>query len=490
MKKKMGLSKQIGLGIVIFQFITSMMFMISLFMLNMFVAKYLLVIGAAVVILFVVSALGQYFAKKNAIFGKVVSVLISFVLLFLSYLMFTMNSTMQDITQTSGRVETIQVVVLVDDPAQTISDAADYNFGVQYQFKGDEIRKTVDVINKELDKEITSTQYESVQEQVDALFAKEVGAIIYNDAYTAVLEEEIENYSDKVRILHSYSIEMEPQEIVVEEEEVEEEKEDHTFTMYISGIDVYGNINKTSRSDVNMLAVVNTETHQILLVTTPRDYYVPIPGISNGQRDKLTHAGLYGVEASMATLSDLYGVYIDYYARVNFTSVVKIIDALGGITVYSEQAFRTSGVQIHEGYNDLDGEAALVFSRERYDLAGGDFQRGKNQQEVIKGIIRKAISPAILTGAGDILKSVSGNIDTNMEIKEIQELVKDQLATMASWEVKTLAAEGHGDYQSCYSSPGWNLYVAWPDEDSVAMISSAISAVKNGEMLNGSDTIE
>lgn len=467
----------------------SILFMAGVIMLNMLAVKYLLIIGAVVLILFGISALGQYRSKKNAIFGKIVSVLISFILLLGGYFLLEMNATMQDMTQVAENVETIHVVVLKEDVAQTISDAADYNFGVQYQFKGEEIKKTVELINQELEKEIATTQYSSVREQVDALFAEEVGAVIYNDAYVGMLEEEIENYSDKVRILHSYSIKVEPQDIIVEEV-VEEEEEDHTFTMYISGIDVYGNINRTSRSDVNILVVVNKETHQILLVTTPRDYYVPIPGISQGQRDKLTHAGIYGVGASMATLSDLYGVNIDYYARVNFTSLVKIVDALGGVSVYSEQAFTTGNLSIKQGYNNLNGEQALAFSRERYNLAGGDFQRGKNQQEVIKAIIQKAISPAILKGANGILKSVSGNVDTNMEVEEIQELIKEQLDNMASWDIKTMAAEGKGDSQACYSSPGSILYVAWPVEDSVAMISSAIDAVENGELLNGSDTVE
>ena len=268
------------------------------------------------------------------------------------------------------------------------------------------------------------------------------------------------------------------------------EKDDDTFAMYISGIDVYGDIGTTSRSDVNIIAVVNTKTHQVLLITTPRDYYVPIPTISGDERDKLTHAGIYGVEASVATLEQLYEMNIDYYTRVNFTSVVKIVDALGGVSVYSNQSFTTGNLTIHEGYNDLNGEQALAFSRERHNVEGGDFQRGKNQQEVIKGIIRKAISPAILLGANDILNSISGNVDTNMPTEAIQNLIKEQLDTKASWNIKSMAAVGTGDSQTCYSIPNSQVYVAWPDQTSIDEIKAAVEAVENGEMLDGSEVAE
>lgn len=492
MEIKMDRSKKVGIGIIALQLIASAVFLVSLCVLNILAAKFVAFIGVVILLLFLISAIGIYIAKNKAILRKAISIVISIILFAMSYLMFMMNSTMEGITASAGEVETIHVVVLTEDPAQTIQDAKDYKFGVQYQFKGEEIRETVALINKDLDKEIKTKKFDSVHEQADALFDKKVGAIIYNDAYTGMLEELYEGYSEKVRILHSYSVEIEPQEIMLEEvvKEVDKSKDDNTFTMYISGIDVYGNINRTSRSDVNILAVVNKETHQILLVTTPRDYYVPIPGISGGERDKLTHAGIYGVRASMATLADLYDVNIDYYTRVNFTSVINIIDALGGITVHSDYAFSNSVVNIKKGSNTLNGEQALAFSRERYNLPGGDFQRGKNQQEVIKGIIDKAISPAILSGAGDIIKTVSNNIDTNMDMKEIQELLKDQLASRKPWEVKTMAAVGHGDSQQCYSSPGYNLYVAWPDGESVEKISKAIDKVENDKMLDGSDMIE
>ena len=271
--------------------------------------------------------------------------------------------------------------------------------------------------------------------------------------------------------------------------------EDESFAVYISGIDVYGAIETNSRSDVNIIAVVNPTTHQILLVTTPRDYYVEIPGISGGAKDKLTHAGIYGVDASMATLGALYDTEIDFYARVNFTSLITMIDALGGVDVNSEQAFTTSYdsglvMDVAQGLNHFNGQQALAFSRERQNVDGGDFQRGKNQQAVITAMIKKAISPAILMGANGILESVGGNVDTNMSHEQIQELIKSQLASPAAWNIKSMAAEGTGDEQYCYSSGEALLYVTQPDMNSISAIQQAIDAVESGEILQDSEVAQ
>ena len=228
-------------------------------------------------------------------------------------------------------------------------------------------------------------------------------------------------------------------------------------------------------------------------MTTPRDYYVEIPGVSGGQKDKLTHAGIYGVDASMATLEELYDTELEFYARVNFTSLIEIVDALGGVDVESEYAFTTSSdsgmvINVEQGTNHFNGEEALAFSRERQNVPGGDNQRGKDQQAVITAMIKKMVSPAILTGANGILNSVSGNVETNMSQSQIQELIKTQLSEGASWNITSMAAEGTGDNQYCYSYSGAPLYVMQPDQASVDAIKEAITAVENGETLEGTST--
>ena len=265
-----------------------------------------------------------------------------------------------------------------------------------------------------------------------------------------------------------------------------------TFSVFISGIDVFGPIETNSRSDVNIVATINPTTHQILLTTTPRDYYVEIPGISGGQKDKLTHAGIYGVDASMRTLSQLYDTEIPFYARVNFTSLIEIVDQLGGVDVESELAFTTSPdsglvMDVAQGTNHFNGQQALAFSRERQNIEGGDNQRGKNQQAVITGLIKKMISPAMLVNANGIINSVSGNVETNMSQDQIQDLIKDQLTQGKAWNIYSVAAAGTGDEQVCFSYGGGALYVMQPDQVSVDTIRSLIDRVENGETLEGSE---
>lgn len=245
------------------------------------------------------------------------------------------------------------------------------------------------------------------------------------------------------------------------------------FNVYISGIDVYGELKQDSRSDVNLIATVNPKTHRILLVTTPRDYYVPIPGISEGQNDKLTHAGIYGIDASVATLENLYETEIPFYVRVNFTSVEEIVDVMGGVNVESGLAFTTgkeSGaiVDVQEGRNHFSGKEALAFVRERHALADGDNQRGKNQQALLTGLIKKAMSPMILFRANGMINSVTGNAETNMSEAQIKSLIRMQLEDMKGWEIESVAASGDDSgKQYCYSYDGGPLYVTMPDWNSV-----------------------
>ena len=483
-------SRQVGLVLCAVQLAVTLVFIAALFVLNMLPMKYLGIIIAVLVLLWVLPLSSQLISKKKAIAGKVLSVLMSIVLILGSYYIFKTNGTVKDISGGNKKVDKMVVAVLAEDPAENIKDASGYDFGVQYAMKGDDVKSTVDIINKELGSSISTVEYSSLNEQAQALHDGAVEAIIYNDAYTAILEEAFTGYSDSVKIIYTHEITSK-----LENTAADVKVDDDCFTVYISGIDVFGAIETNSRSDVNIIAVVNPTTHQILLVTTPRDYYVEIPGISGGQLDKLTHAGIYGVDASMATLAKLYDTDIDFYARVNFTSLVQMVDALGGVDVVSEQEFNTSydsGLEMYvaQGVNHFNGQQALAFSRERQNVDGGDFQRGRNQQAVITAMIKKAISPAILTGANGILSSISGNVDTNMSQEQIQELIKSQLNQPSAWNIKSMSATGTGDDQECYSSPGSILYVTQPDQNSINEIKQAIDAVEAGETLPDSEVAQ
>jgi LCP family protein required for cell wall assembly len=235
------------------------------------------------------------------------------------------------------------------------------------------------------------------------------------------------------------------------------------FVVYISGIDTYGSIASVSRSDVNMLLVINPKTHKILLVNTPRDYYVQLHG-TTGVRDKLTHAGIYGIDSSIGTLEDLYATDIGYYLRVNFSSLVSIVDVVGGINVYSDHAFKS----YREGYNTLNGQQALEFSRERYSFAEGDRTRGKNQQRVIEAIISKMNDPKSLVHYRAILGSLQGALQTNMPTEALSILINNQLDTLSKWQVESISVDGTGKTAPTYSMGDIPLYVMEPDIASLA----------------------
>ena len=238
------------------------------------------------------------------------------------------------------------------------------------------------------------------------------------------------------------------------------------FNVYISGIDTSGNISNVSRSDANILATVNTETHEVLLTSIPRDYYVTLH--SYGAKDKLTHSGIYGVNETVKTVEDLLDTDINYYVRVNFTTVIKLVDKLGGIEVYSDYDFSRDGYNFKKGYNHINGAAALVFSRERYSFAEGDNQRVKNQQHVIEAVIKKVLnSTTLLTKYTDILDALKGSFQTNIAQDDISALVKDQINNMSSWSVKTNSLTGTGASSSTYSMGSTKLYVMVPSSTSV-----------------------
>ncbi|MCD8331692.1 MAG: LCP family protein, partial [Oscillospiraceae bacterium] len=329
---------------------------------------------------------------------------------------------------------------------------------------------------------LETAEYDSLTDLADALLvSEEVDAIVLNIAYLDVLEE-IEGYEDIAdRIVQ---VTYHAVETVVETNN--STTSDSVFTVFISGIDSRSStLSSKSRSDVNILAVVNTETRQVLLVSTPRDYYVPL-SISNGRKDKLTHAGIYGISVCMDTISMLYDVDVDYYFRLNFAGFVDIIDALGGITVVSDYTFTTQnvgGYSFVAGENEVDGAAALAFCRERYAFSSGDRQRGKNQMAVIEGVINKLVSSDLLLNYASVLSALEDSFETSVPYSLISQIVKDQLADNSAWNIVSYSVDGSGDYQIPYSMSQY-AYVMVPDESTVATAQELIQAVLNGETIS------
>lgn len=481
-----------GAVCIVIQTIASIALMIVLNLLGMIPLKYLILVAVLLFFFWCITLNSQVARRKKGTFGKVFSLLLTFCLFIGSYYVAEANDMISRITGGNYKVDKMIVAVRADDPAETLEDAADYTFGVQFSKGSDNMQAAVSDIQKQIGSEIQTTECDSVQTQAQQLLDGKVDAIIYNGAYTSLMEENVTDFSKKIKILYTFDIRVQLD--FGNSGATDDSITKEPFTIYISGIDTYGEVSETSRSDVNLIAVVNPKTYQILLVTTPRDYYVPIPGISGGQKDKLTHAGIYGIDASMRTLGQLYETDINYYAGLNFTSLIDIVDTLGGVDVYSELAFQTgkeSGciVDVQEGWNHLNGEQALAFSRERHALADGDNQRGKNQQAVLTAMLRKCLSPTMLLKAGTIMNQVSSEVETNLSQAQINSLIKYQLNKNATWTIQSVAATGTNDKGYCYSSGDKLLFIMDPDEDVVQKIIDLANVVEEGGTLEDGESL-
>ena len=425
------------------------------------------------------------------------------------------TQTVTTVTETTTTLAAMEgVYVLSTDSASDIQGAANYTFGIMSDFDSENTQAAVSEISETLGKEITTVSRPSAIENAAALYQGDIKAIIMNEAYVSALTD-TEDYADFETA--TKRIAEIPVEKTVQKETTEETSGDtevtsasssaagdgssgkstrgnvsdvtqQPFVMYISGSDTRSAILDTSRSDVNILMVVNPQTRQILLLNTPRDYYVENPA-GNWAYDKLTHCGIYGIDCSEKTLENLYSVKINYYAQINFTGFETLIDAIGGITVESPEAFEAGGYSFTEGENTLNGEQALAFARERHAFAGGDNVRGQNQMRVIKAVISKMTSDGgtVLMHYGEILDSLSGMFVTDLSSEDISALVKMQLNDMSSWNVQSYAVTGTGGMDTTYSMPGSSVYVMYQNADMVVKATDLIEKVENGDILTDKD---
>ena len=388
----------LGKVLAVIQLLISVIFVGILFNSGMIPMKYLAA-GAAVLFVLFALTFGLQFARSRVnLIGVILSILISAALAFGTYYFMNMHKAISNLGGAEYKTDNMIVVVKKEDSAQSILDTENYIFGVQTAADRTNNEKMLTKLTTLIGQEPNVKEFTTIQEEAQALLDGRIEAAIYNEAFNSLIADDIEGYEDQIRILYQYGIDTKLEKV--------DQSVTEPFNVYISGIDVYGPISTNSRSDVNIIATVNPKTRQVLLTTTPRDYYVLLPGVSGNQRDKLTHAGIYGVDVSMATLEQLYNTDINYYARVNFTSLIEIVDTLGGIDVNSEYAFEAQGYSFQKGVNHLNGKQALAFSRERHSFASGDNQRGKNQEAVITAIINKMLDPSMLTKAMDIVKEL------------------------------------------------------------------------------------
>ncbi|MFQ9933188.1 MAG: LCP family protein [Lachnospiraceae bacterium] len=472
-------SKLFGIILSGVQLIFTVIFLSELLYLNILPLKYFLPLTLILLLIVAYTFLTAQ-SRKFRTFGKILSVL--FVVLYSMgiYYVGAANGMFDRISGANSKTDIINIYVLKDNSAENIQDAKDYTFGILSSVDRENTDKTIDDIEENVGQEIKVEEFESWPELIASLYDGSVGAIILNSGYiSSIVETEgYETFESDTKVLMKKEI------VTIIDVDTNKDVTDNTFAIYISGIDVAGNISRTSRSDVNIIAVVNPDTKQVLLLNTPRDYYVNL-AIKNNPMDKLTHAGIYGVDTSMETLEMLYDTDIDYYFRINFTGFKNVIDALGGIEVNSEYSFTTThgGYYIKKGINNLNGNQALGFVRERYAFGTGDNQRGKNQMAVITAVINKMASSAILNDFTGLMDSLSGSFQTSMTSSQISSLVRMQLNEGGSWNVVNYAVTGSGKNDYCYSL-GSSNYVMVPDTNTVENAKKLIQMVYDGKTLS------
>ena len=404
-------------------------------------------------------------------------------------------NTISSITAPAKVSVVLEVYVRADDPAEAIQDTAGYRFAFPSDVSRTELEPVLAELTDLLRGEPEILWLDNAVAQMNALFSGDVDAVVLNSAYLSILEdlEGYADYADRVKLLHKAVVEKEvaaptlPPREELKENASEEAAANTGFLCYVSGVDNRHSVLSDGRSDVNILVAVNTSTHQILMVNTPRDYYVVNPASTYGALDKLTHCGVYGVDNSMEALGLLYGHQPLYYARINFVGLETLVDAIGGVTVYSDMAFMAGGeTPIRVGENHLDGAGALDFARDR-KRGGGDSGRGRHQMQIIAAIVDQLSASTLLHNYDEILKSLEGMFSTNMPAEEIGRLVQTQIAEMPKWEIFTFSVTGNGGMDKCWAAANEYLYVTYPHEDVVAYASELMGRILTGEKLTQED---
>lgn len=442
---------------------------------NILAFRYLNIISAVLVLLAALAGLLLIVykkAEKFTVFFLTLAILVSSVSLYAlqQFVGFTNH-----INSTSNYSEySISVVVLKDSDINNVTQLDTVTGPTETD--SDNIQKLLADIKTSQSKDLTVENATSYLAAYKSLLSGEAKAIVLNSVFENIIEAEYPDYASKIKKIYTKNL--------IKEVAAPKVSKNKAFNIYVSGIDTYGPISSVSRSDVNILMTVNRDTKKILLTTTPRDSYVPIADGGNNQKDKLTHAGIYGVDSSIHTLENLYGVDINYYVRLNFTSFLKLIDLLGGIDIYNDQEFtaHTNGKYYPVGNVHLDSEQALGFVRERYSLADGDRDRGRNQQKVIVAVIQKLTSTEALKNYDNIIKGLQDSLQTNMPLETMMDLVNTQLESGGNYKVNSQDLKGTGrmDLPS-YAMPDSNLYMMEIDDNSLAAAKAAINDVMEGK---------
>lgn len=459
-------------------------YMMTYHILDFYYINYaLIVVMLLVLILLFVSWLRSKGQKRAIFFSLIYGVVLGLVFVQIHKMVRLFNTFHEN---ASIQVQTMSVAVLKDSEIKDVRQLGNEPVMAPLDMDKANIDGLMNQILAKYQVGLNLQKVDAYADAYDQLIEGKAKGIILNSAYENLIEEQDPDYSLKIQKIYETSIEeqvpQKPQVSIIEQKKEHQKitKDNHTLQIYLSGIDTYGPITAVSRSDINILMTVNLKTNQILLTNTPRDAYLPIAGGGQNQYDKLTHAGIYGIESSVGTLENLYGIDIDYYARINFTSFIKLIDLIGGIEVDNDQAFTShiGGYDFPVGRVYLDSERALGFVRERYSLSAGDHDRGKNQQKVIAAIIQKLAAIENIGKMEEIILELSNSIQTDMPLFVVMDLANKQVQNHATYQIHSQSVTGTGVRGlRSHAMPNHNLYMLQLDEGSVAQAKEEIYKV-------------
>jgi LCP family protein required for cell wall assembly len=445
--------------------LTTLLLIISILKLNMIPNKYLLIIVLIEAILLLIGTILNI--NKNKILKIIGIILLITTIIINSIGLYYINHTNKFIKQNFNNniieMNKYNVIVLKESKYNNIEEIKseigylkqDINYKEQ--------------LNKEL------KEYNSIYELYEDLLNKKIESIILEDTYIELLKDDYKDIEEKIKIIYSFDI-------TNEIKKQEETTELNSINIYISGSDSRsGRIESKTRTDVNMIVTINSNTNKILLTSIPRDYYVQLHG-TTGYKDKLTHSGIYGIEMSKTTLEDLFSIKIDYVIKVGFNSVVEIVDLIDGIEIESDKTFTTrcgdggaQKTQVVQGINHFNGAQALSYARERYAYIEGDNHRIQNQQQVLEAIIEKiSKNKSLIVKYNELLDKISKLYKTDIPESLIKLYIKNQIENNTKWQIEKQVVTGTGSMDITYSMPGRNLYVMIPNIESIEQASKKI----------------
>ncbi len=474
--------------------ITSGLFIKLITDLDMLPDKYYLLIVLSLVVLNVLGIIG-IMSKKiiGRIIGIIIFVLASIIsIIGINYGTDTLRFLNKAFNNNGLEVTGYNVIVLKSSDYNKIDDLNEKTVG--YLSIDTNKDKYMAVLKSKITCELKG--YDNPYELYESLLDKKIDSIVIDSAYIDLLEDDYDDIRDRIKVIYNYEIELvnnndnnKDKKKKESDSDIDWKYNDDSINILISGSDSRsGKIVTRTRSDVNMIMTINKKTHTILLTSIPRDYYVQLHN-TTGNKDKLTHSGIYGVNMTKNTIEDLFEIRIDYTVKVGFQSVIKLVDLIGGIDIDSDASFTSHcgdggaiKTKVKKGENHFNGGQALSYARERYAYKEGDVHRVQNQQQVLEAIIAKiSKNKSILLKYEEFLDSFSELYRTDLPSSEIKSIIKDQLNTMSTWKVKKQYVKGTGASKQTYSMPGRNLYVMIPNEDSVKDARDYILDIYNGE---------